>query len=102
MTSNNITLAQIITAILALQLHLVQNIAYAKQAWESLRAFYQPHNSLWAASMKGQIMTYHCMSDMNVTNWLNNMQCLYNLLCDLETDCMSNCKFTLAILDLML
>ena len=55
MVGNNITLAWIVTAILALQLHLIQNITYAKQAWESLRSFYQPHNSLHAASMKGQI-----------------------------------------------
>jgi sensor c-di-GMP phosphodiesterase-like protein len=102
MTGNNVTLAWIVTAIPALQLHLVQNITYMRQAWESLRAFYQPHNSLWAASIKGQIMTYCCMSDMYVTNWLNNMQCLYNLLYDLKTDHMSNCEFTLTILNLML
>jgi hypothetical protein len=51
--------------------------------------------------MKGQIMTYHCTFNMNVTNWLNDMQHLYNSLCDLKTDHMSNCEFTLAILDLM-
>ncbi len=101
MAGNNVTLAQIVTAIPALQLHLVQDVTYAKQAWESLRSFYQPHNSLHATSMKGQIMTYHCTSDMNVTSWLNDMQHLYNSLCDLETDHMSNREFTLAILDLM-
>jgi hypothetical protein len=98
---NNTTLARIVTAVPALQLHLVQDAIYARQAWESLRSYYQPHNSLRAASIKGQIMTYRCTSDMNVSIWLNDMQRLYNSLCDLETDRMSNREFTLAILDLM-
>ena len=46
-------------------------------------------------------MTYCCTPDMNVTNWLNNMQHLYNSLCDLDTNHMSNREFTLTILDLM-
>jgi hypothetical protein len=38
---------------------------------------------------------------MNVTKWLTDMQQLFNSLCDLETDRMTNREFTLAILDLM-
>ena len=39
---------------------------------------------------------------MDVAKWLDDMQELYNSLCDLDTDCMSDCEFALAILDLML
>ena len=38
---------------------------------------------------------------MNVARWLNNMQCLYNSLCDLDPSSMTNCDLALAILDLM-
>lgn len=38
---------------------------------------------------------------MNVATWLNDMQRLYNSLCDLEGNRMSDHEFTFAILDLM-
>jgi hypothetical protein len=38
---------------------------------------------------------------MNIAKWLNDMQHLYNSLCDLNTDRMSDREFALAILDLM-
>ena len=47
-------------------------------------------------------MAYRCQYDMNVAKWLNDMQHLYNSLCDLDTDRMSDRDFVLAILDLML
>jgi hypothetical protein len=46
-------------------------------------------------------MTYRCQSDMNIAKWLNDMQRLYNSLCDLDTDCMGDHDFALTILDLM-
>ena len=39
---------------------------------------------------------------MDVAKWLDDMQELYNSLCDLNTDHMSDRKFALTILDLML
>ena len=39
---------------------------------------------------------------MDVAKWLDDMQELYNPLCDLDTDCMSDREFAFAILDLML
>ncbi|KAF8489708.1 hypothetical protein F5888DRAFT_1638455 [Russula emetica] len=83
MTGNNVALSRIVAAIPSHQLHLVQNAMYAKQAWENLWLVYQPHNSLRA------------------TTWLKDMQCLYNSLCDLDPEQMSDCDFVLAILDLM-
>ena len=101
MTGNNTALARIVAAVPGGQLYLVQDETYAKQAWENLRNMYQPSNSLRAASIKGQIMTYRCTSDMDVSKWLNDMHRLYNSLCDLETDRMTNHEFMLAVLDLM-
>ena len=101
MTGNNTALSRIVAAVPSHQLHLVKRVTYAKQAWESLRSVYQPRNSLRAATMKGQIMAYCCQSDMNVARWLNDMQRLYNSLCDLDNERMTDRDFALAILDLM-
>jgi hypothetical protein len=101
MTGNNTALARIVSAVPSHQLHLVKRVHYAKQAWDSLRSVYQPRNSLRAATIKGQIMTYRCQSDMNIAKWLTDMQRLYNSLCDLDTERMTDRDFALAILDLM-
>jgi hypothetical protein len=101
MTGNNVALSRIVASIPSHQLHLVQQAKFAKQAWESLSSVYQPRNSLRAATVKGQLMTYRCTMDMNVTQWLGDMQRLYNSLCDLDVDHMSNRDFALAIIDLM-
>jgi hypothetical protein len=101
LTGNNTTLSRIVAALPSTQLHLIQNIKYAKQAWDNLRSMYQSQNSLQAATIKGQIMAYCCTVDMNMAKWLNDMQCLYNSHCDLDIDRMSDQCFTLTILDLM-
>lgn len=101
MSGNNTTLSRIVAAVPSHQLHLVKRAKYAKQAWESLRSVYQPRNSLRAATIKGQIMSYRCESNMNISKWLNDMQTLYNSLCDLDTERMTDRDFALAILDLM-
>ena len=46
-------------------------------------------------------MAYRCQSDMNIAKWLNDMQRLYNSLCNLDVDRMTDHDFALAILDLM-
>ena len=86
MTGNNIALSRIIAAFPSTQLHSAQNAPYTKQAWENLRSVYQPWNSSRAATLKGNIMTYRCTSDMNTARWLIDMQQLYNSLCDLKID----------------
>ena len=100
-TGNNIALSRIVAAVPGNQLHLVENSAYAKDAWDNLRSVYQPNNSLRASTIKSQIMTYRCSADMDVSKWLDDMQRLYNSLCNLEVDRMSDRKFALAILNLM-
>jgi gag-polypeptide of LTR copia-type len=101
MIGNNTALSRIVAALPAHQLHLVKRSEYAKRAWESLRSVYRPRNSLRTSTIKAQIMTYRCQSDMNVAQWLNDMQALYNSLCDLDTDRMTDRDFALAILDLL-
>jgi hypothetical protein len=99
MAGNNTALAKIISAVPSHQLHLVKCAKYAKQAWDSLCLVYQPRNSLWATTIKGQIMAYCCNNNMDIALWLTDMQHLYNSLCDLDTDRMTDHEFALAILD---
>ena len=101
MAGNNNVLAHIVASLPTTQLHLALHVQYAKELWDNLRSIYQPQNSLHAITIKGQIMTYRCTADMNVARWLNNMQHLYNSLCDLELERMSDREFALTILDLM-
>jgi hypothetical protein len=101
MTNNNITLSRIVAALPSHQLHLIQHTTYVKHTWEALRSVYQPQNSLHATTIKAQIMFYHCTPDLKVSTWLNDMQNLYNLLCDLNIEHMTDHDFALIILDLM-
>ena len=101
MTANNQALSRIVAALSGHQLLLVQNATYTKDAWESLKENYQPQNSICAATLKRDIITYCCTPDMNIAKWLVDMQNLFSSLCDLELERMSDRKFTLAILDLM-
>ena len=101
MAGNNTALARIVEAVPGHKLHVVKRVKYAKQAWESLRSAYRLQNLFLAATIKAQIMTYRCQSDMNIAKWLTDMHRLYNLLCELDMNFMSNRDFALAILDLM-
>jgi hypothetical protein len=101
MIGNNTTMSRIVAAVPGGQLYLIKPSKYAKQAWEILRSVYQPRNSLRAATIKGQNMSYRCQSDMNVAKWLSDMQRQYASLCDLDTTRMTDHDFALAILDLM-
>ncbi len=83
-TRNELALGRIYNALLDQSLHLLLGITHAKDTWECLHSNYQPQNSVRAAAVKGQIMTYHCMMDMNVAKWLTNMQQLYTILCGIE------------------
>ena len=101
MTGNNTTLSRIVASLPKHLLHSIEGVKYAKVAWENLRSIYQPHNSLRAATVKSQIMSYRCQPDMDVAKWLNDMQSLYTSLCGLDPKRMNDSEFALAILDLM-
>ncbi len=98
---NELALDCVYNALLDQSLHLLLDNTYAKDAWECLCSNYQSQNSVRVVVIKGQIMTYHCMPDMNVAKWLTDMQHLYTTLCGIEIECMMDHKFALAILDLM-
>jgi hypothetical protein len=101
MAANNLALAKIVCAVPGAQMYLVDDARYAKQAWESLRSFYQPLNSLRAKTVKHEIKTYHCTSDMDVEQWLIDMQRHYSTLYLLDEESLSDRGFALAILDNM-
>jgi hypothetical protein len=102
MTGNNLCLSKIINAVPSTQLHLVKCSIYAQQAWESLKAFYQPGNRLHMATLKSDITTYRCQSNMNIANWLTDMQRLFDTLCGIDPDAMTDDSFALIIVDNML
>ena len=71
MDANDLALTTIVNAVPSLQIHVVENAIYAKQAWESLRSVYQPINSRRAARIEHEIKTYLCPSgaDADMAKW---------------------------------
>jgi gag-polypeptide of LTR copia-type len=101
MDSNYLCLGKIVNATPQIHLHLVETQEYAKQAWENLRAYFQPRNSLRASTIQSDIQSYRCQSHMNISQWLHDLQRLYRDLCAVDPNAMSDRKFAIAILDNM-
>jgi gag-polypeptide of LTR copia-type len=101
MDANNLTLTKILSTVPEIHFHMVERQSYAKQAWEYLHSIYQPRNSLRATSIRGDIAAYRCAADMDVTQWLTDMQRLYGNLCRVDSHRMTDREFTVTILDNM-
>jgi gag-polypeptide of LTR copia-type len=99
--ANNLCLTKIINAVPSNRMHLVKRFPYAKQAWENLKSTYQPRNSLRASALKSDITAFRCQLHMDVIQWLNDMQQLFNTLCDIDPENMTDSEFAAAILDKM-
>jgi len=101
MDGNNLTLTKFVSAAPELQMHLVENEVYAKQAWENLGINYKPLNSSRATTIKGNITGYRCTTQMDVSEWLTDMQRMYGDLCRVDRQRMTSRDFALVILDNM-
>lgn len=99
MDCNYFRLSKVISATPSLHLHLVEMEEYAKEAWENLRKFFQPHNSLRASTIQTNIQGYHCQSHMNIFQWLHDLQHMYRNLCTVNPEATSDCKFAILILN---
>ena len=99
MKKNNIVIAKIFRSLSSRQLHFVNDVAYASEAWEILRSHYQPTNSALAQSLRTDLQGYRCSTTMNVTEWLDDMQRIYNSLIDMEPDAMSDRDFALTTIN---
>jgi hypothetical protein len=100
MAANNTALSKIASAVPSDQIYLIQNAAYAAQAWICLRDYYQPHNSSRSQTIKKDIFSTQCSSNADVTRWLTDMQRLYSLLGDMDTNStLPDREFTCAVID---
>jgi hypothetical protein len=77
MGANDLTLNKLVSATPELQMHLVEDEIYAKQAWNNLATNYKPQNSTRASSIRGDITAYRCTTQMDVAQWLTDMQHMY-------------------------
>jgi hypothetical protein len=100
-TGDKLVLDKIISATPSNILPLVQNIPHAKQAWEALHSTYQPTNSIHAATVRADIITYQCTLDMDISYWLKDMQHQFHILRDMDPGQMTNHDFVLIILNNM-
>ena len=102
MVGNDRALCKIVNAVPGAQFFLVMHTKFAKEAWESLRSYYEPQNAYRAERIIHDIKTYCCTRDMDVAQWLNDMQRLYASVCTMDSKGMfSDRNFVLAILDNM-
>jgi len=98
MVGNNLALAKIVRAVPSSQLHLVEDAKYAKEAWQNLCSDYQQRNSYLATRIKHQILASRCTSDMDVAQWLGDMQRLYGALYLMDNKSLDDQSFALNIL----
>jgi hypothetical protein len=77
------------------QLHFVDGILYASEAWNILRDHYQPLNSSLALSLRTDLQSYWCIPPMDVHEWLIDMQKMYHDLLDMSPDSLSDREFTI-------
>lgn len=102
MVGNDIALARIVLALPVTPLHLVKHLEFAKQAWETLRSYYERHNAHQVQKIIHNIKTRHCTPDMDVDQWLNDKFRLYVTVCCMDTKgLLSDHDFALAIFDSM-
>ncbi|KAI0343136.1 hypothetical protein BDW22DRAFT_1478139 [Trametopsis cervina] len=56
---------------------LIRHTTHAKDAWETLRNFYHPANSLRAQALSTRIRTHWCRADQDVAEWVNHIRDMY-------------------------
>jgi hypothetical protein len=96
---NDLLLSKIVSVAPELQMHLVEDKVYTKQAWIKVCNIYKPHNSTRAQSLKGDITSYRCTPDMDVLHWLTDIQRMYADLYRIDRHCMPNREYMNTILD---
>jgi hypothetical protein len=77
---------------------LVKHALYAKDAWNSLRSVYLPRNSHCIQALTNDITTFHLTPGLDLREWIDGIEILYNDLCDLDSEAMSDRTFVLTIL----
>jgi gag-polypeptide of LTR copia-type len=95
---NTLCLVRIINAVPRQQIHQVKCTVYAKDTWNSLRSIYLPRNAHHIQSLTNDITTFCLTPDLDLREWIDVIQILYNDLCDLDSEAMSDRTFMLLIL----
>ena len=85
MRGNDIALAKIVLSIPDTRLFLVRHSKFAKQAWESLRSYYESQNNHLVNDIIFKIKVLHCAPDMDVEQWVKDMLRLYSSVCSMDT-----------------
>ena len=99
MKKNDLALTKIYRTLPSKQLHFLTDVFYASEAWEILRAHYQPRNSSLVTALRSDLQGYRCTHSMDVNEWLNDMQRIYHQLCDMDPDAMSDQSFALTAIN---
>jgi hypothetical protein len=99
MMKNEIARNKIVRSLSTAQLHFVDGVIYASEAWNILHDHYQPLNSSLAISLRSDIQGYRCVPPMDIHEWLIDMQKMYHDLLDMSPDSLSDREFALVVIN---
>lgn len=99
MAQNSLALSTIYTGLFSRPLHRIQNLSYASEAWEALRTHYQRQNASIATLKASDLQAYRCTPGMDIIEWLNDMQRLYDELLDMDADMLSDRNFAITAIN---
>jgi hypothetical protein len=85
----------------ATKLHLVQTAKTANDAWENLKAEYRSVNAMSATRLKTNILGYKFLEGYKMANWRDDMQRMYQELCDVDDRALSDDEFARHLVTMM-
>ena len=99
MAQNNLALSILYTGLSSRPLRRIRNLTYASEAWTALQTHYQRQNASIATSKASDLQAYRCTPGMDIIEWLNDLQRLYDELLDMDADTISDRKFAITAIN---
>ncbi|KAF8232879.1 hypothetical protein L208DRAFT_1377476 [Tricholoma matsutake] len=81
--------------------HEVQSAKTAKEAWESLKAEYHSVNVMRVTHLKSYILGYKFVDSYKMANWRDDMQRMYQELCNVDDNTLPNDEFAHHLVTMM-
>ena len=91
----------IIQAIPGSKTHIAKPGKTARDAWENLRDEYHSVNAMRATQLKTNILSYKFLDGYRMTNWQDDMQHMYQELCDINNKALSDNNFACHLVTMM-
>ena len=81
--------------------HIAKPAKTARDAWENLRDEYRSVNVMRATRLKTNILSYKFLDGYRMASWRDDMQHMYQELCDIDDKALPNDKFARHLVTMM-